>query len=109
MVNFATFPEFAERATALFLASPQRTRYTMKYRHADASLVVKVTDDVTCLKFKTDQVSDLRAVEKLNNLFMRLMSSKKLDADELRREAQQKEASAGQAKQSKSRRQRRDQ
>jgi signal recognition particle subunit SRP9 len=38
-----------------------------------------VTNDVVCLKYKTDQQSDLRNMEKLNNLFLRLMSSKKVE------------------------------
>lgn len=35
---------------------------------------------VQCLKYKTDQASDVKAMEKLNNLFFTLMSSKKLDS-----------------------------
>ena len=35
------------------------------------------------VKFKTDQVQDVKKVEKLNNLFFRLMSTKKLDGVDL--------------------------
>ena len=37
-----------------------QTRYTVKYRHTDGKVVLKVTDDTTCLKFKTDQAQDVK-------------------------------------------------
>eukprot|EP01006_Ploeotia_vitrea_P019266 TRINITY_DN51439_c0_g1_i2.p1 TRINITY_DN51439_c0_g1~~TRINITY_DN51439_c0_g1_i2.p1 ORF type:complete len:123 (+),score=61.30 TRINITY_DN51439_c0_g1_i2:24-371(+) len=84
MVYIADWDEFLVKAEALFLRRPDRTRYTFKYRHVDSQLVLKVTDDYTCLKYKTDQASDMKRVEKLNNLFLRLMSSKKLENDAAR-------------------------
>ncbi|PHU01689.1 Signal recognition particle 9 kDa protein [Capsicum chinense] len=46
----------------------------MKYRHSDGKLVLKVTDDKECLKFKTDQAQDAKKMEKLNNIFFTLMA-----------------------------------
>eukprot|EP00850_Spirogloea_muscicola_P004428 SM000019S04972 [mRNA] locus=s19:384192:384848:+ [translate_table: standard] len=46
----------------------------MKYRHCQGQLVLKVTDDNVCLKYKTDQAQDARKMEKLNNLFFALMA-----------------------------------
>jgi signal recognition particle subunit SRP9 len=46
----------------------------MKYRHCDGKLVLKVTDNRECLKFKTDQAQDMRKMEKLNNLFFTMMA-----------------------------------
>ncbi|XBI36870.1 hypothetical protein VPH35_122312 [Triticum aestivum] len=51
-----------------------QTRYCMKYRHCDGKLVLKVTDDRECLKFKTDQAQDAKKMEKLNNIFFALMT-----------------------------------
>ncbi|KAB5568303.1 hypothetical protein DKX38_002096 [Salix brachista] len=51
-----------------------KTRYVMKYRHCDGKLVLKVTDNKECLKFKTDQAQDAKKMEKLNSLFFTLMS-----------------------------------
>lgn len=70
----------------------------VKYRHCDGSLVVKVTDDKTvrclqldstivvfklvilrflqCLKYRTDQLQDVKKLEKLNSTLMRHMVSK---------------------------------
>jgi len=50
----------------------------MKYRHCDGEFVLKVTDDVLCLKYKTDQAVDVKKLEKLNNLFLGLMTSKEI-------------------------------
>eukprot|EP00192_Tetraselmis_astigmatica_P016897 CAMPEP_0117677248 /NCGR_PEP_ID=MMETSP0804-20121206/16643_1 /TAXON_ID=1074897 /ORGANISM="Tetraselmis astigmatica, Strain CCMP880" /LENGTH=79 /DNA_ID=CAMNT_0005486517 /DNA_START=307 /DNA_END=546 /DNA_ORIENTATION=- len=46
----------------------------MKYRHCNGKVVLKVTDDKECLLYKTDQLSDLKKIEKLNNLFFILMT-----------------------------------
>ena len=55
----------------------------MKYRHCDGKLELKVTNDRTCLKFLTDQASDLKKVEKLNNLFVMCMCGKDPQAEDL--------------------------
>ena len=46
--------------TQLFISDPENTRYLVKYRHVDAKLVLKVTDDKVCLKYRTDQSQDLK-------------------------------------------------
>jgi hypothetical protein len=33
------------RIAQLFISDPEHTRYLVKYRHVDAKLVLKVTDD----------------------------------------------------------------
>ncbi|XP_010274175.1 PREDICTED: signal recognition particle 9 kDa protein [Nelumbo nucifera] len=74
MVYISSWDEFAERSIQLFRADPQSSRYVMKYRHCDGKLVLKVTDNRECLKFKTDQAQDARKMEKLNNIFFTLMA-----------------------------------
>ncbi|KAI3829729.1 hypothetical protein L1987_03857 [Smallanthus sonchifolius] len=74
MVYIVPWDDFVERCVQLFRASPQNTRYVMKYRHSDGKLVLKVTDDKECLKFKTDQAQDAKKMEKLNNIFFTLMA-----------------------------------
>lgn len=63
-----------ERSVQLFRANPDTSRYVMKYRHCDGKLVLKVTDNRECLKFKTDQAQDAKKMEKLNNIFFALMA-----------------------------------
>ncbi|KAH7670564.1 Signal recognition particle SRP9 subunit protein [Dioscorea alata] len=74
MVYIASWEEFVERSIQLFRADPQSSRYVMKYRHCDGKLVLKVTDNRECLKFKTDQAQDVKKMEKLNNIFFTLMA-----------------------------------
>ncbi|KAF7818394.1 signal recognition particle 9 kDa protein [Senna tora] len=50
------------------------TRYVMKYRHCDGKLVLKVSDNRECLKYKTDQAQEAKKMEKLNNIFFTLMA-----------------------------------
>eukprot|EP00268_Persea_americana_P056653 TRINITY_DN670_c0_g1_i3.p1 TRINITY_DN670_c0_g1~~TRINITY_DN670_c0_g1_i3.p1 ORF type:complete len:103 (+),score=19.08 TRINITY_DN670_c0_g1_i3:177-485(+) len=74
MVYIALWDEFVERSVQLFRANPQTSRYMMKYRHCDGKMVLKVTDNRECLKFKTDQAQDAKKMEKLNNIFFTLMA-----------------------------------
>ncbi|XP_039139639.1 signal recognition particle 9 kDa protein [Dioscorea cayenensis subsp. rotundata] len=74
MVYIASWEEFVERSIQIFRADPQSSRYVMKYRHCDGKLVLKVTDNRECLKFKTDQAQDVKKMEKLNNIFFTLMA-----------------------------------
>ncbi|KAM1791953.1 hypothetical protein ACFX12_035862 [Malus domestica] len=74
MVYITSWDEFVQRSVQLFRADPESTRYVMKYRHCEGKLVLKVTDNKECLKFKTDQAQDAKKMEKLNNIFFTLMS-----------------------------------
>ncbi|KAK7277575.1 hypothetical protein RJT34_22590 [Clitoria ternatea] len=49
-------------------------RYVIKNRHSDGKLVLKVTDNRQCLKYKTYQAQEAKKMEKLNNIFFTLMS-----------------------------------
>ncbi|XP_077247381.1 signal recognition particle, SRP9/SRP14 subunit [Tasmannia lanceolata] len=74
MVYITSWDEFVERSVQLFRTDPQSSRYVMKYRHCDGKLILKVTDNRECLKFKTDQAQDAKKMEKLNNIFFTLMA-----------------------------------
>ncbi|THU48890.1 hypothetical protein C4D60_Mb06t03760 [Musa balbisiana] len=73
MVYIVSWDEFVERSVQLFRADPHSSRYATKYRRCDGKLVLKVTDNRECLKFRTDQAQDVRKMEKLNNIFFTLM------------------------------------
>ncbi|EFN58678.1 hypothetical protein CHLNCDRAFT_19803 [Chlorella variabilis] len=66
---------FYQQAVDLYRNNPLKTRFVTKYRHCDGKLVLKVTDDSTCLQYKTDQQADLKKVEKLNRVFFELMAT----------------------------------
>ncbi|KAK7245398.1 hypothetical protein RIF29_40240 [Crotalaria pallida] len=74
MVYISSWEEFVEQSIQLFRADPHSTRYVMKYRHCDGKLVLKVTDNQQCLKYKTDQAQEAKKMEKLNNIFFTLMA-----------------------------------
>ncbi|XP_071691083.1 signal recognition particle 9 kDa protein-like [Rutidosis leptorrhynchoides] len=74
MVYIISWDDFVQQSVQIFRFNPDKTRYVMKYRHSDGKLVLKVTDDKQCLKFKTDQAQDAKKMEKLNNIFFTLMA-----------------------------------
>ncbi|KAG2446455.1 hypothetical protein HYH02_008447 [Chlamydomonas schloesseri] len=75
------FEAFYEQSVALYQANPLATRYTIKFRHSEGKVVLKVTDDRTCLKFKTDQQVDLRKIERITTIFFPLMACGELPAE----------------------------
>ena len=48
----------------------------MKYDHNSGALILKMTDDVVCLQFKSDAAQDVKKMEKFVNNLMRHMASK---------------------------------
>ncbi|KAM7496054.1 hypothetical protein LguiA_020468 [Lonicera macranthoides] len=74
MVYITSWDDFVERSIHLFRTTPEKTRYVMKYRHCDGKLVLKITDDKECIKFKTDQAQDAKKMETLNNIFFTMMA-----------------------------------
>mmetsp|Transcript_61119 Transcript_61119/g.132459 ORF Transcript_61119/g.132459 Transcript_61119/m.132459 type:complete len:107 (-) Transcript_61119:120-440(-) len=79
MVYLEDFEEFQAAAQALFAQAPLRTRYLIKYRHTDSQSILKVTNDRVCLKYKTDQIADLKRIEQFSQAFARWMVTKNLD------------------------------
>lgn len=55
---------------AVVTALPPQTRFVTKYRSCDGALVLKVTNDIQCLKYKTDNSADLKNVERLTSWFL---------------------------------------
>lgn len=62
------------------LPPPFQTRFVTKYRASDGVLVLKVTNDITCLKFKTDAAADLKNVERLSGWFLSQATRKRTPA-----------------------------
>ncbi|GIL73624.1 hypothetical protein Vretimale_5490 [Volvox reticuliferus] len=75
------FEAFYEQAIGLFKARPIETRYSIKFRNSEGKLVLKVTDDRTCLKYKTDQQADLKKLERITSIFLPLMACGDLPAE----------------------------
>uniref|UniRef100_A0A8C8AW35 Signal recognition particle 9 kDa protein n=1 Tax=Otus sunia TaxID=257818 RepID=A0A8C8AW35_9STRI len=60
----------------LYLQWFYHVRVVLKYRHCDGNLCIKVTDDVACLLYRTDQAQDVKKIEKFHSQLMRLMVAK---------------------------------
>ncbi|PXF49827.1 Signal recognition particle 9 kDa protein [Gracilariopsis chorda] len=94
MVYITQWEEFAVSSERLCLSSPEKTRFSFKYRANDGVFVVKVTDDRTCLQYKSTQKSDLRKMEMLNMRLLGLMTSADTNVD-AETSAQSSEAMTG--------------
>ncbi|KAJ9061184.1 Signal recognition particle protein [Entomophthora muscae] len=68
-----TFEEFSKLATTLFEKRPDNARFSYKYKHVKGELQLKATDDITIITFTTDQLQDLKKMEKLSRSLMFLM------------------------------------
>lgn len=76
MPQFQTWEEFSQAAEKLYLADPMKVHVVLKYRHVDGNLCIKVTDDLVCLVYRTDQAQDVKKIEKFHSQLMRLMVAK---------------------------------
>nr|GAT48324.1 predicted protein [Mycena chlorophos] len=67
--------EYQEKAEELYAASPNKTRYCVKWR--EGKLVLKITDNTTCLKFKTSSSVFLNRFEALNLALIQKMQNRR--------------------------------
>ncbi|KAI5454381.1 hypothetical protein NCC49_004436 [Naganishia albida] len=72
MVYLKNWSDFESATTALYNQAPTKVRYCVKFRPKEGHLVLKVTDDVKCLKYKTYSSIILNRFEALN---LRLLTS----------------------------------
>jgi len=66
--------DFYRAAEKLYSENPKAVRYVSKYRHKDALLILKVTNNKVVFKYRATRQSDIKKIEQLNNLFLRNMS-----------------------------------
>lgn len=77
MVYINSWQKYQEAAENLYANSPRKTRYSVKWRSSEGKLVLKITDDVTCLKFKTHSSIFLGRFEALNrSLIQKMMNTR---------------------------------
>ncbi|WZN62648.1 SRP9/SRP14 subunit of signal recognition particle [Chloropicon roscoffensis] len=76
--------DFAAKAEELVREKPLHTRYTVKYKHSEGKMTLKVTDNEECWTYKTNQASDLKKMEKLNHIMSAVMTrGRSVDLDSL--------------------------
>ncbi|XP_043845653.1 signal recognition particle 9 kDa protein-like [Dromiciops gliroides] len=76
MPQYQTWEEFSHVAEKFYLADPMKAHVVLKYRHSDGNLCIKVTDDLVCLVYRTDQAQDVKKIEKFHSQLMRRMVAK---------------------------------
>ena len=76
MTFLESWEEFEKAAERLYLQDPMKVRYTTKYDHNQGCMVMKMTDDVVCLQFKSEAAQDVKKMDKFVNNLMRHMASK---------------------------------
>ncbi|KAF9810298.1 hypothetical protein IEO21_07026 [Rhodonia placenta] len=77
MVYISSWQEFQEAAEALYEKAPTRARYCVKWRASEGKLVLKITDNTTCIKFKTYSSIYLNRFEALNLSLMQKMQNQR--------------------------------
>ncbi|KAJ6620417.1 signal recognition particle, SRP9/SRP14 subunit [Mycena sp. CBHHK59/15] len=82
MVYIHAWQEYQDAAEALYAKSPTTTRYCIKWKSSEGKLVLKITDDVTCIKFKTYSSIFLNRFEALNLALTEKMQNRRPRADE---------------------------
>ncbi|KAI0035526.1 signal recognition particle, SRP9/SRP14 subunit [Vararia minispora EC-137] len=75
MVYISSWQEYQNAAEALYATSPNKTRYCVKWKSSEGKLVLKITDDTTCLKFKTHSSIFLNRFETLNRTLIQKMTN----------------------------------
>ena len=76
MTFLESWEEFEKAAERLYLQDPMKVRYTTKYDHSNGCMILKMTDDVVCLQFKSEAAQDVKKMDKFVNNLMRHMASK---------------------------------
>uniref|UniRef100_A0A8C2WAD4 Signal recognition particle 9 kDa protein n=1 Tax=Chinchilla lanigera TaxID=34839 RepID=A0A8C2WAD4_CHILA len=76
MPQYQTWEEFSHAAEKLYLADPMKAGVVLRYRHANGNLCIKVTDDLACLVYRTDQAQDVKKTEKFHSQPTRLIVAK---------------------------------
>ncbi|KAF8179029.1 signal recognition particle, SRP9/SRP14 subunit [Mycena galopus ATCC 62051] len=77
MVYIHAWQEYQDAAEALYAKSPTTTRYCVKWKSSEGKLVLKITDDTTCIKFKTYSSIFLNRFEALNLSLMEKMQNRR--------------------------------
>lgn len=71
-----TWDDFEIAAEQMYMANPTKCRYSIKYVHSKNQVLLKITDNVKCVQYKTEVMPDLKKIERFTGNLMGHMSSK---------------------------------
>jgi len=77
MVYIHSWQEYQDAAEALYEKSPNTARYCVKWKSSEGKLVLKITNNTTCIKFKTYSSIFLNRFEALNLSLIEKMQNKR--------------------------------
>ncbi|KAH8823999.1 signal recognition particle, SRP9/SRP14 subunit [Flagelloscypha sp. PMI_526] len=77
MVYVQSWQDYQDAAEALYAKSPNTTRYCVKWNGVDGKLVLKITNNDQCIKFKTYSSVFLNRFESLNLSLIQKMQNQK--------------------------------
>ncbi|WVF65497.1 hypothetical protein IAT40_000225 [Kwoniella sp. CBS 6097] len=77
MVYIKNWTDYEKAATDLYARAPSKVRYGVKFVPKTGQLVLKVTDDVKCIKYKSHSSIILNRFESLNLRLLTQMSNSK--------------------------------
>jgi len=77
MVYIASWQEYQVAAEALYAKAPDKVRYCVKWKAGTSQLVLKITDDVECIKFKTHSSIFLNRFDALNLSLLTKMTNRR--------------------------------
>ncbi|KAJ2746940.1 hypothetical protein GGI20_000927 [Coemansia sp. BCRC 34301] len=83
MVFCDSWETFEKAATDVYAGAADKTRYTIKYRNCDTALVLKVTDDCTCVQMRTERLGDIKKIAHLHRLLAQTASNRSTPIKEL--------------------------
>ncbi|KAJ2574402.1 hypothetical protein GGH95_003911 [Coemansia sp. RSA 1836] len=83
MVFYDSWETFEKAATDVYAGAADKTRYTIKYRNCDTALVLKVTDDCTCVQMRTERLGDIKKIAHLHRLLAQTTSNRSTPIKEL--------------------------
>eukprot|EP01065_Artemidia_motanka_P030192 TRINITY_DN36206_c0_g1_i1.p2 TRINITY_DN36206_c0_g1~~TRINITY_DN36206_c0_g1_i1.p2 ORF type:complete len:127 (+),score=56.49 TRINITY_DN36206_c0_g1_i1:59-439(+) len=76
MVLLTSVEDFGEAAERMYRETPDKARYSFKYRHSDAKFFLKVTDNKAVYTFRSQELSDLWKLERLHAMMLSLFADK---------------------------------
>ncbi|KAI8990214.1 signal recognition particle, SRP9/SRP14 subunit [Pilobolus umbonatus] len=82
-----SWDEFQKVAEDIYTNNPETTRYVHSFHRNEGDLVLKVTDDRNIVKYKTNQMKDLKKFITLNLSLVSKMSKKEITEETMMREA----------------------
>ncbi|CAH7688121.1 signal recognition particle, SRP9/SRP14 subunit, partial [Phakopsora pachyrhizi] len=76
MVYLRSWDSFVMESIKLYQSDPQKTRYCFRWRQDLGLLVLKVTDDRKCLKFKTRSAVYLNRFDQFNRTMIQKIQNR---------------------------------